>query len=216
MRRSRHSLILLGALVATVGMAEPSDALRVERRQHGDLLVAEVVPPALLDATLRERLKSGLTNRLVYDGSLAPEGLGGPLYKAQRTVQVVFDLWEERYLVEIEGAGPRQVRTLRSLAEVEKLLHEAVVLELGSARQCEAGRRYRVDVILRINPISQEVMERSREMMASSPDERGGGQSRSLFGSVARVFFNVSADTGVRELRGLSPFEPVPRPARKP
>jgi hypothetical protein len=95
------------------------------------------------------------------------------------------------------------------LEEVVALLREPLRVELGAASACQPGRRYRVDATLTVNPVSDQVMQRSREMIAPTPGERGGASSRSLFGSVARIFFNVSADPGVRELRGLSAYAPV-------
>ncbi len=222
MRRPRRTalcsrpalLTALATLALSLGeaRAQPAGGLQVERLLEGELVVARLHAANLVDETLRERLKSGLTNRLVIDAKLTPEGFGPPLYQVQRTVKVVYDLWEDHYLVEFDGAGPSRVLRLKTLAEIDQLLRKPIRVELGSVRRCQPGRPYRADVTLTVNPISKQVLERSREMISSVPGSRGGSQSRSLFGSVARVFFNVSADHGVRVLRGLSPYTPL-RPA---
>ena len=195
--------------LAIAARADDGERLRVVHRVEHGLVVAEINTPELLDAALRERIKSGLTNRLVIDAQLDPEGLGGPLYRVTRTVEIVFDLWDEHYLVKFEGAGPTQQARLATLDEVAQLLRRPIRVELGAAGACERGRPYRVDATLTVNPVSEQVLERSREMMTSSPGEREGSSARSLFGSVARLFFNVSVEHGVRVLRGLSPYGPI-------
>lgn len=209
-RSKRHCWLTLAALLV-VGSARavPAGGLDVERRVERGLVVAEIRAPELMDSALRERIKSGLTNRLVIDVKLVPEGFGAPIFEVTRTIEIVYDLWDERYLVELRGGGPARTVHTASIDEVAALLGQPLRVELGSAAACEAKRRYRVDATLTVNPVSPQVLQRSREMLTPTPGERGGSSSRSLFGSVARIFFNVSADPGVRELRGLSPYAPV-------
>ena len=223
MERSRHrawglTLLIKAAAVsavvtAAVTVAAPAHAdderLRVTQLVERDLVVAEISAPDLVDGPLRDRIKTGLTNRLVIDAHLEPEGFGGPLFTIRRTVEVVFDLWDDHYLVKFEGAGPTQQARLATLDEVSQLLRRPIRVELGAAAACERGRPYRVDATLTVNPVSEQVLERSREMMTSSPGDREGSSARSLFGSVARLFFNVSVEHGVRVLRGLSPYAPI-------
>jgi hypothetical protein len=194
--------------MATTALAA-AEGLRVSHLVERELVVAEISAPDLVDRALRERIKSGLTNRLVIDAHLEPEGFGGPLFTVRRTVEIVFDLWDDHYLVKFEGAGPTQQARLATLDEVAQLLRRPIRVELGSQTACEPGRSYRADATLTINPVSEQVLERSREMMTSTPGEREGSSARSLLGSVARLFFNVSVEHGVRVLRGLSAYAPV-------
>ncbi|MBN2359055.1 MAG: hypothetical protein JXR83_06350 [Deltaproteobacteria bacterium] len=203
------------ALLSTPARAA-ADSLRVSHLVERDLVVAEVSAPDLLDRSLRDRIKSGLTNRLVVDAHLEPEGFGRPLFTVRRTIEIVFDLWDEHYLVKLEGAGPTQQARVATLDEVASLLRRPIRVELGAAAACERGRRYRADVTLTVNPVSEQVLERSREMMTSTPGEREGSSARSLLGSVARLFFNVSVEHGVRVLRGLSAYAPVKPAAGAP
>lgn len=210
MATPRPYALTLG-LMAMLWQAAPAHAgeeLKVERRVEGGTVQAVVSATGLVDSELRERLQSGLTSRLVVAARLVPEGFGGQPVVAERVVEVVFDLWENRFVVEQRGAGPPERRTLASLAEVDQYLARPVVVELGPAASCTRGRRYRVEASLLVNPISERVKEKSRELLDAA-SEREAGQGRSLLGSVARIFFNVSAERGARELTGRTGYELV-------
>lgn len=178
--------------------------LQVRLFHRGDQLSAKVNAPGLVDAALRERLRSGLTNHIVIDARLVEEGFAPTITEARRSISVVYDLWEENYLLEAKGAGPDVARRFTSLAAVERWLQGEQVLLLKKPARCSDKQRFHVELSLTVNPVSQKVMQRSRDLIAGAPGDREGGQSRSLFGSVARIFFNISADHGVRVIEGRS------------
>lgn len=199
------ALVLLGLLLLTTAAAASAGSLKVKRLLENGMVVAEVKVPKLVDSDLRERIRSGLTNRLVIEAKLVPEGMNAPaLFTVTQTIEIVFDLWEEHYLITYSQGGPVQVVKVKKLDAVAKVLRRPMKIELGSAAACDHNKRYRLDVTLTINPVSQRVLQKSREMISPSPSDSGG--SRSLLGSVARIFFNVTADPGVRSLRGLTSY----------
>lgn len=178
--------------------------LQVRLVRQGDQLSAKVNAPGLVDAALRERLRSGLTNHIVVDARLVEEGFAPTITEARRSISVVYDLWEENYVLEAKGAGPNVARRFASLADVERWLQGEQRLRLKKTTRCLDKQRFHVELSLTVNPVSPKVMQRSRDLIAGDPGDRGAGQSRSLFGSVARIFFNISADHGVRVIEGRS------------
>lgn len=207
------ALLLLSAVGAAPATSAP-DELRLRAVIEGEFVVAEVQAPGVVDAKLRERLRSGLTNRLELEVSLSPEGLGGENVTATLRVEVVYDLWDERYVVQAQGAGGPSATQLESLEQVTAHLARPLRLPLARLADLDVSRRYRIEAVLAVNPVSQKVIERSREMMSPSQTGLGDAQPRSLLGSVARIFFNVSTDHGGRVLRGVTPYTHLP--LRKP
>lgn len=180
--------------------------------QRGEVM-ARVEATDIVDQALNDRLRSGISNRLVFEAKLVPEGLAPPVLRTEWAVEIVYDLWEEHFLVHDSAADT--VRTFGRLQELVVWLNGPHLVALGPASSCLPARRYRIEATLRVNPVPQHILEQSRDLSSPASGQGEISQSRSLFGSVARIFFNVSADQGVRTLRGRSSHVAI-RPEQEP
>lgn len=207
-------LVVVSVLFSSVSLAS-QNRLRVRLLRQNDKIVSGFLLRDIVDPALRKRLHSGLTNHIIVEAVLKPEGFGqANTFHVRRSFSIVYDLWEDSYIVKAEGGGPTVARRFAKLKSLETWLSSEHIVVLGGRQKCQDGRSYHAEISVTINPVSQKVLRRSREMISGSPDESGGGQSRSLFGSVARIFFNISADHDVRVISGRSgslPFAAIPR-----
>ena len=208
-------LLVVVTLLLSLSSAASSGRLRVRLMQQNDRVISGFMLRDIVDAPLRKRLRSGLTNHIVVDARLLPDGFGqSAVFHVQRSYSIVYDLWEDRFIVKASGGGPKIARRFDSQKSLEAWLSDEHIVVLGQRAGCDSHKSYHVELSVSINPVSQKVLRRSREMISGSGEESASGQSRSLFGSVARIFFNISADHDVRVVNGRSgklPFNAIPR-----
>ena len=161
-----------------------------------------------LEPDLRRRLSNGLTNVLMVHVTLAPERGGDPAALSVREIDVLYDVWEESFGVTIKDARtPRgRLRSFSSYDELRLFLADARDLDLGPAAALGSAS-WVVLARVEVNPISRELLERTRELLANpAAAGRGGGPSRSVLGAMASYLLRA-ADPGatVRHLRS-APF----------
>lgn len=187
-------------LALSAGPARALDAppgeVRVEV-QGGRLLagadLSQVFPPEL-----DRHLASGLTNVVAFHAALLPEGGGEPLALDGREVDVLYDVWEERYVVTVKDrAHPRgERRVLADAARLHAFLSDLRGLDLGPAAALGGGA-FVVQLRIEVNPVSRELLERTREFIANPSSTRvGGGPSRSVLGAMASYLLR-GAEPGV-------------------
>jgi len=188
----RLLLPALAALALAPARALAGDApppCRLEAR--GGRLVARLDLRAAFPDELRRTFGNGLTNAVALHVVLVPEQGEEPAALFVRELAVRYDVWEERFSVWTRD--PRTPRGRRFVAaswqEMRDLLADATDLDLGPVAALGDGRwvvRARVEV----NPVSRELLERTREFIANPPSGvRGGTPSRSVLGAMASYLF---------------------------
>jgi hypothetical protein len=135
---------------------------------------------------LERRFGNGLTNVVAIFVSLVPEGASEPALVVGRVVEVRYDVWEEAYGVTIRDA--RLQRPLHRAAgdypALRRLLGELRAIDLGPATLLPPGH-FRVEARVEVNPVSRELMQRTRELLANPAAGRPGGGGRSVLGAMA-------------------------------
>ncbi len=142
--------------------------------------------PAFPDEAIR-RLGNGLTNVVAVVVVVVPEDGGPPAAATGRVVEVLYDVWEEGYTVTVRDARlPRPARrTVNDPAALRRLLADASTLDLGPLLLLPPGR-FRLEARVEVNPVSRELMERTRELLANPVvSGRPGAGSRSVLGAMA-------------------------------
>ncbi len=188
-------LALLGGLLLLLGGRSASargelvlKRLRFEERA-GKLTISGGFRE-MFDERLRRRLRSGFATTVVMRVYLFDRRGKQPLVVTGRTLRAVYDLWEERYLLRIDGPQGRRVRRLRREKDVVDRLTSFWRFPLVGIERIDPDRFYFVAAIVEVNPMSPEVLAQVRRWLrrpALSPHRRG---EESFFGSFVSIFVN--------------------------
>jgi hypothetical protein len=195
------------ALVSMGAGGEPVREKRVLVEERGGLLTMTAGVPELVDAPLREKLRSGFTSTIVLRAYLYREGQAGPLRVTARTYLLSYDLWDEVYLLRVHD--PRGEMSLRTHLEAEALerLTRLEAFPLTTLDGLARGVRYFADVLVEVNPISPELLAQVRRWLAhpGGSERLSGGET--FFGSFVSVFMNGQVSEAERVLQFRSqPF----------
>lgn len=192
--RVQGFLAHLALLTATAAAAQGAKPLAVSYGLDGDALTVGFDVRSVFDEALSRTLDSGLTNRVLISVSLRPlevDGVGDPVSVSIRQCSIVFDLWGERYGVEILQDGRRARRIVEDPAAVAAACAQVEGLVIASLGVMDLRRRYVVEVRVDVNPVDPELLEKTREYLGDPTGHRRVGRSGggALFGAVAQIFF---------------------------
>lgn len=186
---ARLAAALVGALLAAppAGAAPRTAPLSSRLVAARDRLSASLdLGPAFPEATMR-RLGNGLTNVVAVVVAVLPEEGGPPVVVSGRVVDVLYDVWDEEYVVTVrDPALPQPARrSVADAATLRRLLVDAEAVDLGPAALLPAGR-FVLEARVEVNPVSRELMERTRALLANpAVARRPGAGSRSVLGAMA-------------------------------
>jgi hypothetical protein len=178
---------------------EPLDArvevVRGTLRASADLAAA--FPPAL-----ERDLGNGLTNLVTLHVALVPARGGSAIAIFPREVEVLYDVWEEVFHVTLrDPATPRGRRvTFARWAQLSAFLSDLAAIPLGPASALGNGT-WAVQVRVELNPVSKELLERTRELISDPLAGSGSGPSRSVLGAMAGYLLRAEPGTDVRVFR---------------
>jgi hypothetical protein len=202
LRCSIIALVLSAHAALAAPPAVPERPARV--RDNGQRVTLSVEFPELFDAALARRLDSGLATTVVTRAYLTAEGSARAEALAVQTVRVAYDLWDEVYVVEIsDERGRRVVREQKRQAALARLAALDALPIVDSAR-LSAGARYRLAVIVEVNPVSPALLGQVRRWL-SRPRDSGPTDGESAFGSFVSLFVNIKVGEAERVLRFRTP-----------
>ena len=137
-------------------------------------------------ASVREKLRSGLSTRIVLQVGL--EHLGKSMASWVRVIDIVYDLWAERFVVTISEGGERRQVSAESLHEAIELAGTVKKARLADTKGFPHGV-YRLNVLVEVNPVSKEMVEEIQRWLARPPARKRGIESRTnFFGSFVGIF----------------------------
>ena len=208
-------LLCAGPASAT---ASPAAPLPVSlSAAQGRLVAALDLSAAFGDGALR-RLGNGLTNVVAVLVAVIPEAGGEPAAVAGRVVEIRWDVWDEEYTVTWRPDGPGAPgwpgptpRRAADAAALRRLLSSVAPLDLGPLEGLPEGA-FRVEARVELNPVSRELMERTRDLLAH-PSAAGrtagrpGAGARSMLGSVAGYLLRDPSPGGDLTVLRSRPFE---------
>jgi len=136
---------------------------------------------------VREKLTSGLPTRLLVQVALESKDDGQPITYWARAIELVYDLWEEDFVITVEdNRGRRRTR----VSTTEEAINVAGVLwrtPIAGIKGLEPGL-YRLRFVAEANPVSKEMVENIRRWL-SRPSGGHGSEARSnFFGSFVGSF----------------------------
>jgi len=201
-------LAATAALLATAAAARATDGLApCDLEARGGRLAARIDVGFAFPDDLKRTFGNGLTNVVSLHAALVRDGEDEPVALYVRVVDVLYDVWDDSYLVVVKDPqSPRGRRqTVRTWEELRRLLADARDLDLGPLAAVAEGR-WRVRARVEVNPVSRELVERTREYIANpAGGPRGAPPSRSVLGATAG-FLLQAASTGDARLAHGRPF----------
>lgn len=211
----RALCIAIGALALSVALCLPASAQNVARRQvgvhwHGGAPSLDFSGLDLADRAVREKLDSGLPQTLLMR-VFAYRANGQPIAMAPRACRVTYDLWEERYRVQIQERGAERVVSHATLDSVLRSCLVARRFVVGEASQYAplSGQSIYFAAILELNPLSPDTVQRLRRWLAR-PAGGTGASSGAFYGSFVSLFVNHRIGSAERTLRFRSQDVRVP------
>lgn len=160
---------------------------------------------------VRDKLKSGLPQRIVTRVYAFRRGNGRPVALSLQTCKVVYDLWEGVYRVEIERKRHTSQHTLDSLDDVIGTCLRFRRVKVGRAEDYAelSGRAVYFGVLIELNPLSPETLERIRRWLAR-PGGGGRLEGDAFFGSFVSIFVNRRIGSAEHRDQFRSPPMEVP------
>ncbi len=208
------AVVFASSLFGGPARAEPPEALAVRLRVEEDLVLAEFEIESAFSADFRRRVEGGLESRVEIETELL-DRTGSTIGRGARSCKLLYSLWDEEVYVAVEDQGRSSPRleVHRRVDDALSACGRATGLPVGLAATLALRDGYVLEVRVALNPVSEELVRRSRQFIANP---RGGsrGRSSTVLGAVAGLFgpgggapFDVSVHR--------SP--PLPRPsARRP
>ncbi|PKN25096.1 MAG: hypothetical protein CVU65_09815 [Deltaproteobacteria bacterium HGW-Deltaproteobacteria-22] len=181
-------LVLLAIVLLPVspsGAQTPARLLRLERgRLSVNFSLGTLPSPAF-----ERKMRSGLTQRLIYRVLLKENPGDRAVAVALRYCAVTFDLWEESWNVECSGRGQTQQVTVARYSQL--LRHVATLSDFSFPEKVNlsAQRRYWIEVQVQLNPISRKLLEKVKLWLRQSEK---GSQFSGYMGSVLSLFVDKS------------------------
>ncbi len=199
MTAARAAAVALAAALATAVPAHDAPAtLPGDVEVRDGRVVASVDLATAFPPDLERQLGNGLTNVIAVHVSLVPASDSEPAAVYGREVDVLYDVWEETYGVTVKDAAhPRgERRVFASWAALRAFLSEVRGIPLAPAAAL-VGERWVLVTRVEVNPVSRELLDRTRELISNpaAGSRVGGGGSRSVLGAMASYLLR-SADSG--------------------
>jgi hypothetical protein len=113
---------------------------------------------------------------------------GKPVAFWARTTSIVYDLWEEVFIVTDEDNRGRRKAKAKSVAEAINLAGVLWHSPVANIRGMAPGK-YRLHVNVEVNPVSKKMVENIRRWLSRPSAGAGGSEARSnFFGSFVGIF----------------------------
>lgn len=207
-------------LLLTVGVrpaaAQDDGEIRVRRMgfaERGKHLVLTASFTEIFDREAFEKISSGFPTTIVVRLYVYLKSrTESPVSLALLELEVVYDLWDEVYVVRSRGPlGEKLLRT-RSRAQAIRSLTELEQMPIAPLDRLTIGPHHFVAMVVELNPVSPELLAEMRQWLSRPAGETSLDSSSSFFGSFVSVFVNPKLEQADRTLRIRSqPFYRTPR-----
>jgi hypothetical protein len=203
------------AVVIGAGTAVAERDLLVKRlafAERGDELVVTASFTELFSKDDYDKLSTGLPTTVVVRAYVFRVGQELPVTYALASLRVVYDLWDEVYVVRVETRAGRSNRRFRQRAEALKAVTELERFPVASLHDVPIGPHHLLAMVIELNPVSSDQMAEMRRWLTRPAGSASLDRSTSFFGSFVSVFVNPKLPEADRVLRIRSqPFYRVER-----
>lgn len=144
--------------------------------------------PEVVDGEVERKLRSGLPTVIVTRAYVYPDANpSSPVAGAVKSCRIVFDVWEEIYRIQLSQPGGERATVAINFQGVLRQCTSTNELPVAERTALEPDSSYFVGVMVEINPISKEMLERIRRWV-SRPPGTSATPGDSLFGSFVGLF----------------------------
>lgn len=163
----------------------------------------------LFDSAAYEALSSGFPSTIVIATAVYPRDGTDPITVGKEIRTVVYDLWDEQYIIRVDGAGGRKTKKVKYRAEALKIITAIEDLPIAQLADIPFEDVFYLRITVQLNPVSKETLAEVRRWLSQGT---GGGLDRGgvFFGSFVSVFVNPKIADADRVLRIRS--QPFYRP----
>ncbi len=149
---------------------------------------------------VQEKLKSGLPTRLVVQLVIEDEKGRQVSYWA-RTVHVVYDLWEEHFVITVNDSGGKRATRLKTIRDVMKTA--GVIWRTPVASHLPPGK-YRIKAVVEANPVSEKMVRNIQRWISRPSGGFRDAGSSSYFGSFVGYFVDRNIARAEKTIRFIS------------
>lgn len=165
--------------------AQASDApLAVGVGRSGPRLTVTYDVTTAFTEAFRRRFLGGITSRVRIRTLFVDLG-GDEIGRSERRCEMRFDVWDEVAFVQVTDDEDEQRRPFRIVDRALRACGVLDAVEMLPARVLP-DRGFRILSEVALNPVSEELLEKTREFM-SNPSGSSGNRL-SFFGAIARLF----------------------------
>jgi len=207
----RMVAVFAAAFVGVAALAHAEDGKVIQRRMYfaerGESLTVTTSFTELLDKKAYERLKSGFATTIVARIYVYKKDKELPVSVVMARFRAVYDLWDEVYVVRIDGPQGRDTRRYKSRAEALKALTSLDECPIAPLADIPKGPHHYMAMVVELNPVSKELLAEMRRWLTKPARSTSLDRSSSFFGSFVSVFVNPKLPEADRVLKYRSqPF----------
>jgi hypothetical protein len=142
----------------------------------------------VVDADIAKKLQSGLPTVLTMRGYVFREAGGDPIALTAKSCRIVYDLWDEVFRIELTQPGGSSSAVAVNVEGVLRNCGEVKKMPLVDGGLLSASVRYFVAVLVEVNPVSAEMLDRIKKWVTRPSGSTAIGPGDSLFGSFVGLF----------------------------
>lgn len=213
MRRVTVVALMLVAVAApdAWGDDDKPEVQRMRFIERGSQLTVTGNIAKLFDQAAYEQLSSGFPSTIQIGSAVYPRGGTSAIAASVELRTIVYDLWDEQYVIRIESKTGKRTRKVKYRAEALKILTALEDLPIAALSDVPYQDVFYLTLTVQLNPVSKETLAEVRRWLSQGT---GGGLDRGgvFFGSFISVFVNPKIADADRVLRIRSQpfFRPKP------
>jgi hypothetical protein len=169
----------------------------------------------VIDGDILGRINSGIPTVFVLKAWVFEDQVEQPISLAPKSCSVVYDLWEEVYIVEVTQPGGTTRSVSPNLAGVLRRCTQVDTFPLVERARLKPRTTYFVQGMIEVNPVSADVMARIKKWVSRPQGSATVGAGDALFGSFVGLFV-AQIGNADREMRFRTQSFVVPPPPPPP
>ncbi len=186
---------------SSIASAQSTTFNRMKFAEKGASIVVSTDFTQLFDSEAYEELSSGFPATVVLRIYTYLNTQEAPVSVKVVRWRAVYDLWEEKYIVRVEGMGRTRTRRFNSKVEVLRTLTQLRAVPVASLDTIDIGPYYFLAMVAQLNPIDRRMLAEMRQWLTKSSNQSRLDSSSNFFGSFVSVFVNPKLQGADRTVR---------------